>query len=55
MVAYLLAGDAILNYRTVAGLGNEDIIIEQYDKYLDTPVKKASKRAHYAGIAFGFS
>lgn len=37
--ANLLAGDAIVNYRTVASLAADQKIVSQYDKYLEGPVK----------------
>nr|AAK19598.2 putative ABC transporter [Sterkiella histriomuscorum] len=53
--ASLLAGDAILNYRTVASFGYEDQLIRDYSKLLDGPRKIAQKRAHVIGVIFGFS
>ena len=35
--ANVLAGDAILNYRTVASFGNDELIIADYDRLLDGP------------------
>ena len=44
-----------MNYRTVASFAHDEIIINQYDYYLEIPTKKALKRAHVAGISFGFA
>ncbi len=35
--ANLLAGDAILNYRTVASFGHDYIIVKEYERYIDFP------------------
>ncbi len=35
--ANLLAEDAIINYRTVASFAHDEIIVSQYDKYLEAP------------------
>lgn len=51
----MLAGDAILNYRTVASFAHDEIIISAYDKYLTGPAKKAMSKAHCIGISFGFA
>ena len=53
--ANLLAGDSIINYRTVASFANEDSIIRDFDAMLDAPVKAATKRSHLMGVSFGFS
>lgn len=53
--ANLLAGDAILNYRTVASFANEDIIVEKYEKLLLEQHAKAIAQHHKTGLAFGFS
>ncbi len=41
--ANLLAGDAIINYRTVASFANEDQILKDYDRMLEGPVQVAVK------------
>jgi ABC-type multidrug transport system fused ATPase/permease subunit len=53
--ANLLAGDSIINYRTVASFAHDEIIIEEYDKYLEGPLKRGVKKAHIIGASFGFS
>jgi ABC-type transport system involved in Fe-S cluster assembly fused permease/ATPase subunit len=53
--ANLLAGDSILNYRTIASFAHDEVIINQYDAYLEIPLKKATKDAHFIAISFGFS
>ena len=53
--ANLLAGDAILNFRTVAGLAADKSIVKTYDNYIELPVRAAIKKAHCIGIWFGFS
>jgi ATP-binding cassette subfamily B (MDR/TAP) protein 1 len=53
--ANLLAGDAIMNYRTVASFAHDELIVKQYDIYLEGPVKRFLKLAHCIGLAFGFS
>ena len=53
--ANLLAGDAILNYRTVASFGHDDKIIRKYDDMIDAPVRASIKKAQMIGISFGFS
>ena len=44
-----------MNYRTVASFAHDEIIISEYDKYLEIPTKRACRRAHVIGLAFGFS
>lgn len=53
--ANLLAGDSILNYRTVASFGHDNLIIEEYDKLVEEPVKNGVKKAQCIGFWFGFS
>ena len=53
--ANLLAGDAILNYRTVASFGHDYLIVELYDRYISSPFQSAVKKAHCIGFWFGFS
>eukprot|EP00347_Sterkiella_histriomuscorum_P022139 403331544 len=53
--ANLLAGDAILNYRTVAAFGYEDQIVKDYDSLLEGPVQIAKKNSHKIGLSFGFT
>ena len=51
----MLAGDAILNYRTVASFGTEDQLIADYDRLLDGPLRVAVSKCHVIGLAFGFT
>jgi len=53
--ANLLAGDSILNYRTVASFANEDQIVNDFARLLEEPVKIAIKKCHIIGFVFGFS
>ena len=53
--ANLLAGDSIINYRTVASFANEDQIVRDFDQLLDNPVKTSTKKSHIMGVTFGFS
>lgn len=50
-----MAGDVINNHRTVASFGYDDVVVNQYDKLLDIPMKSVSKKAHIIGFVFGFS
>ena len=43
--ANLLAGDSILNYRTVASFGHDNLIIEEYDRLVEEPVKNGVRKA----------
>ena len=43
--ANLLAADSILNYRTVASFGHDYLIIEEYDKLTEGPVKNSVRKA----------
>ena len=53
--ANLLAGDSIINYRTVASFANEDQIVNDFSRLLDGPVNIAIKKCHLIGFVFGFS
>lgn len=53
--ANLLAGDAIINYRTIASFGYEDQLIKDYDLLLEGPVNVAKRKAHSIGVTFGFT
>lgn len=53
--ANLLAGDSILNYRTVASFGHDYIIVNEYDKLIEGPMKLSIKKAECIGFWFGFS
>jgi ABC-type multidrug transport system fused ATPase/permease subunit len=43
--ANLLAGDSILNYRTVASFGHDNLIIDEYNKLVTEPLKNGFKKA----------
>lgn len=53
--ANLLAGDAIMNYRTVASLAADKQIVKKYDQYLEQPVRAAIRKSYHIGFWFGFS
>lgn len=53
--ANLLAGDAIINYRTVASFGYEDQLVKDYSRLLDGPRIIGQRKSHVIGIIFGFS
>lgn len=53
--ANLLAGDAILNYRTVAALGHEGQIIKDYEILITAPFNNIINKTHLMGLIFGFS
>jgi len=41
--ANLLAGDAIINYRTVASFAHDERIVQRYNEYLDGPTKSGKR------------
>jgi ATP-binding cassette subfamily B (MDR/TAP) protein 1 len=53
--ANLLAGDSIINYRTVASFANEDQILQDFERHLQGPVNIAINKCHLIGCIFGFS
>ncbi len=53
--ATFLAGDSILNYRTVSSFANEDQILLDFAHLLDEPVAVAIRKCHLIGFVFGFS
>lgn len=53
--ANILAGDAIMNYRTVASFANEGQIMKDYKDLLEIPKRMAIKQAHKIGASYGFS
>jgi ABC-type multidrug transport system fused ATPase/permease subunit len=53
--ANLLAGDTILNYRTVASFGHDYLIVKEYDRMVEEPIKQSFKKAQTIGFCFGFS
>lgn len=48
-----ISGEAITNARTVATLGHEETLINQYIRYLNIPLRRSSKRFHLIGIIYG--
>ena len=53
--ANLIISDSISNYKTVASFGHEALIVETLQNKLQGPMKSGNKRAHYAGIVFGWA
>jgi len=53
--ANLLAGDAIMNYRTVASFAHDERIVARYNEHLEDPTAKGIKQAHIIAFCFGFS
>ena len=53
--ANLLAGDAIMNYRTVAGLATDKAIVATYDKYLEVPTRTNIRKAKVTAFWYAFS
>lgn len=53
--ADLLAGDAIINYRTVASFANEEVLVAKYEEILQKTIDGSWFEHQKAGIAFGFS
>lgn len=51
----LLAGDAIINYRTVASFANDEAIVRKYESLLQEQLLDVHVNNFKAGIAFGFS
>lgn len=53
--ANLLAGDALLNYKTVVSFAREEQLIKDYERLLQGPVDIAKRKAHSISLIFGFS
>ena len=53
--ANLLAGDAIMNYRTVISFAHDEKIVDDYQSLLMGPQKLVIKQAHITGIIYGLS
>lgn len=51
----MLAGDAIMNYRTVLSFGEEEKIVQLYQSLLMTGVSTSVGNLHKTGFALGFS
>ena len=54
-MAAILAGDAIMNYRTVASFAHEEKLVRDYTILLEGPKAKSIKAAHYIAIIYGLS
>lgn len=44
-----------MNYKTVASFASDEIILKQYEQYIEGPTKKNIRQAHFMGVSFGFS
>jgi ABC-type transport system involved in Fe-S cluster assembly fused permease/ATPase subunit len=53
--ANVIAGDAILNYRTVIAFGTAERIVSEYDRLLEGPVQVTIKKARQIALLYGFS
>lgn len=53
--ANLLAGDAILNYRTVISFAHDEKIVQDYLNLLIAPQKAVIKSSHITGVLYGMS
>ena len=47
--------EATMNIRTVAALTREDFFVQRYEERLQTPLKRALKKAWSFGILYGFT
>jgi ATP-binding cassette subfamily B (MDR/TAP) protein 1 len=50
-----LAGDAIMNYRTVASFANEEKLVNDYIRLLEGQKEQSIREAHWIGITYGLS
>ena len=50
-----LAGDAILNYKTIQAFGCNEEILEEYGNLVDVPIAEDVKKGHKHGFLYGFS
>jgi len=50
-----LAGDCIINLRTIASFGQNEFIIERYAQYMEESHKEKMGRSHKFGLSFGYS
>lgn len=53
--ANLLSGDAVTNYKTVASFAHYDLVIKDFKRHLEAPLKAGYRKAHCIGFWFGFS
>ena len=47
--------EAVLNYRTVCSFGNQETLLQAYEKRLEKPWKTAIKKGNLSGLIFGSS
>ncbi|XP_049919135.1 bile salt export pump-like [Epinephelus moara] len=50
-----IAGEALNNIRTIAGLGKERVFVEMFEAQLDAPYQAALKKAKVYGACYGFA
>uniref|UniRef100_A0A8C4XV46 Bile salt export pump n=1 Tax=Falco tinnunculus TaxID=100819 RepID=A0A8C4XV46_FALTI len=50
-----ISSEALSNIRTVAGIGKENMFINNFEKHLYMPYRAAIKKAHVYGLCFGFA
>ncbi|XP_049426577.1 bile salt export pump [Epinephelus fuscoguttatus] len=50
-----IAGEALNNIRTIAGLGKERVFVEMFEAQLDAPYQAALKKAKVYGACYGFT
>jgi ATP-binding cassette subfamily B (MDR/TAP) protein 1 len=53
--ANILAGDAIMNYRTVASFAHEEKLVGDFRNLLAAPIGKVVRASHWTGIVYGLS
>uniref|UniRef100_A0A8C6TG74 Bile salt export pump n=1 Tax=Neogobius melanostomus TaxID=47308 RepID=A0A8C6TG74_9GOBI len=50
-----IAGEALNNIRTIAGLGKEKVFVEMFEAQLHVPYEAALKKANVYGACYGFA
>uniref|UniRef100_A0A8C6JET0 Bile salt export pump n=1 Tax=Melopsittacus undulatus TaxID=13146 RepID=A0A8C6JET0_MELUD len=50
-----ISSEALSNIRTVAGIGKEQMFVNNFEKHLAMPYRAAIKKAHVYGLCFGFA
>ena len=50
-----IVSDALVNAKTVASFGHEELIIQNYHSRLEANRERAARQAHVSAIIFGFS
>mmetsp|Transcript_50149 Transcript_50149/g.68521 ORF Transcript_50149/g.68521 Transcript_50149/m.68521 type:complete len:100 (-) Transcript_50149:511-810(-) len=53
--AEVLASDCILNHKTVASFGYDNVILNEYYAYLSGSIAKKIRASHCEGLSNGFS